>query len=144
MCERCQRNAPQLKTAAMELNPIAVSPQVWYLVGMDLIGPFKPSVLGYKFVLTMTDYFSKYVEATPIIDKSVDSVAKGIYKIYCRQGAPVHIITDQGKEFVNQVWVAIYSELYINIHANYTYIQTYIYVWHTYIAMHTYSYISYG
>ena len=103
MCKQCQRNAPQLKTAAMELHPITVTPQVWHSVGMDLIGPFKPSTLGYKFVLTVTDYFSKYVEAIPIPDKSADSVAKGIYKIYCRQGAPVHIITDQGKEFVNQV-----------------------------------------
>ena len=62
---------------------------------MDLIGPFKPSALGYKFVLIVTDYFSKYVEAIAIRNKSADSVAKGIYKIYCRQGAPVHIITDQ-------------------------------------------------
>ena len=43
--------------------------------------PFKPSALGYKFVLTVTDYFNKYVEAIPIPDKSADSVAKGIYKI---------------------------------------------------------------
>ena len=68
---------------------------------MDLISPFKSSALGCKFVLIATDYFSKYVEAIPIPDKSADSVAKGIYKIYCRQGAPVHIITDQGKQFVN-------------------------------------------
>ena len=60
MCERCQRNASQLKTAAMELHPITViaTPQVWHLVGMDLIGPFKPSALGCKFVLTVTDYTS--------------------------------------------------------------------------------------
>ena len=45
MCERCQRNAPQPKTAAMELHPITVTPQVWHLVGMDLIGPFKPIAL---------------------------------------------------------------------------------------------------
>ena len=36
-------------------------------------------------------------------DKSAVSVARGIYKVHCRQGAPVHIINDQGKEFVNQV-----------------------------------------
>ena len=107
MCERCQRNAPQLKTAAMELHPITVTPQVWHSVGMDLIGPFKPSALGYKFIL------SKYVEAIPIPDKSADSVAKGIYKIYCRQGAPVHIITDQGKEFVKS---GIAIQLTCNMH----------------------------
>ena len=103
MCERCQRNAPQLKTAAIELQPIAVAPKVWYLVGMDLIGPFKATAQRHQYVLTMTDYFTKFVEAVPIEDKSAISVARGIYKVYCRQGAPVHIITDQGKEFVNQV-----------------------------------------
>ena len=78
MCDRCQRNAPQLKTAAMQLQSIPVSPKVWYLVGMDLIGPFKPTAMGHQFVLTMTGYFSKYVEAVPIKDKSAVSVARGI------------------------------------------------------------------
>ena len=109
MCERCQRNARQLTTAAMELQSIPVAPKVWYLVGMDLIGPFRPSAIGHQFVLTMTDYFSKYVEAVPIKDKSAISVARGIYEVYCRQGAPVHIISDQGKEFVNKVYIYIYT-----------------------------------
>ena len=42
-------------------------------------------------------------------DKSAISVAKGIFKIYCRQGAPVHCICDQGKEFVNKVWYHGYT-----------------------------------
>ena len=123
MWDRCQRNAPQLKKAAIELQPIAVAPKVWYLVGMDLIGPFKPTTQGHQYVLTMTDYFSKFVEAVPIEDKSAISVARGIYKVYCRQRAPVHIITDQGKEFVNQVCiivvaatVAIYALAKCNCH----------------------------
>ena len=120
MCDRCQRNAPQLKTAAMQLQSIPVSPKVWYLVGMDLIGPFKPTAMGHQFVLTMTDYFSKYVEAVPIKDKSAVSVARGIYEIYCRQGAPVHIITDQGKEFVNQVATCSYNDY--NSKATYVYV----------------------
>lgn len=103
MCNRCQRNTQQLKTAAMELHPVDVIPQTWYLLGMDLIGPFKSSGAGNKYILTMTDYFSKYVEAVPLSDKSAVSVACGIYMVYCRQGAPVSIICDQGKEVVNQV-----------------------------------------
>jgi len=70
---------------------------------MDLIGPFKETTQGRQYVWTMTDYFTKFVEAVPIKDKSAISVARAIYKVYCRQGAPVHIITDKGKEFVNQV-----------------------------------------
>ena len=105
LCDHCQRNAPQLKIAAIDLQPIAVVPKVWYLVGVDLIGPFKPFHQGYKFVLTITNYFSKYVEVVSIVEKSAISVASAIYKVYCQQGTPVHIITDQGKEFVNQVSV---------------------------------------
>ena len=92
----------------MELQSISVAPKVWYLVGMDLIGPFRPTAMGYQFVLTMTDYFSKYVEAVPIKDRSAVSVARGIYEVYCRQGAPVHVISDQGKEFINQVYIELY------------------------------------
>ena len=95
----------------MELQSISVESKVWYLAGMDLIGPFRPTVMGYQFFLTMTDYFSKYVEAVSIKDKSAVLVARGIYEIYCRQGAPVHIINDQGKEFVNQI--AIYRAISI-------------------------------
>ena len=74
-----------------------------YMVGMDLIGPFKKTLNGYQYILTITDYFSKYVEALSIQDKSACSVAKGIYKVYCCHGAPVSLICDQGKEFVNHV-----------------------------------------
>ena len=82
---------------------MAVSPQVWYLVGIDLIGPYQATLEGYKFILTMTDYFSKYVETVPLVDKCAESVARGIYKVYCRHGAPVAIVTDQGSEFTNKV-----------------------------------------
>ena len=62
---------------------------------MDLIGSFRPTAMDHQFLLTMTDYFSKYVEAVPLKDKSAISIARGIYEVYYRQGAPVHIISDQ-------------------------------------------------
>ncbi len=51
----------------------------------------------------MTCYFSKWIEAFPISDKSAKSVAKALYACYCRHGSPNSIITDQGREFVNEV-----------------------------------------
>ena len=85
-----------------------MQPEVWYLVGMDLIGPFNESSFGNQYILTVTDYFSKYVEAIPLKDKSAISVAKSIYKVYCRHGAPVSLICDQGKEFINNVSIIRY------------------------------------
>ena len=74
---------------------------------MDLIGPLKLTSHGNQYLLTMTCYFSKWNEAFPIRDKSAVSVAQAIYSAYCRHGAPNEIITDQGREFVNQVLIKI-------------------------------------
>ena len=74
--------------------------------GNGLDRPIQANSDGSSLVLTMTNYFSKYVEVAPLKDKSAVSVATGLYKVNCRQGAPVHIISDQEcsnkkKEFVH-------------------------------------------
>ena len=70
---------------------------------MDLIGPLKKTSTGNRFILTMTCYFSKWVEAFALPDKSAHSVAQAVYTSYCRHRAPDNIITDQGREFINEV-----------------------------------------
>ena len=74
--------------------------KVPYLRRDSQIGNF---LLLFRYVLTQTDYFSKYVQGCPIKDKSAHSVTEGLYRSFCRQGAPVHVISDQGRNFLNQV-----------------------------------------
>lgn len=92
----------QTKSCNM-LHPVKVTPQVWYLVGIHLIDAFRTSAEENCYLLTQTDYYSKYIEAIPLPDKSASSVAKGHYKTYCQHRAPAHIISDQGSDFVNQI-----------------------------------------
>ena len=46
-------------TLQLELHPIPVKAQIWHQVGMDLIGPLPETSLGNKYIITLTDYFSK-------------------------------------------------------------------------------------
>ena len=55
-----------------------------------------------RYILIITDYFDKYVKACPLPMKSADCVAKSLYQTFSCHGAPTHIVTDQGREFVNQ------------------------------------------
>ena len=80
-----------------------VSSKVWDVVEIDLIDAGKTSTKGNRYLLIHTDNHSKFVAAVPLPDKSTRSVAKEIYKIYFVFGAPAQIISDQGREFVNQV-----------------------------------------
>ena len=44
-------------------------------IHMDLVGPLTPSC-GYKYILTITDAFTRYTELVAIPDKKTTTVAK--------------------------------------------------------------------
>ena len=52
----------------------------------------------------MTDALTKYVELVPLQNKEATTVAEAIFdKWICRFGAPLDLVTDQGKEFCAKV-----------------------------------------
>ena len=55
-------------------------------------------------ILVVTDAFTKYVQLVAIPNKETATVAKGIFEhSICCFGAPLEIVTDQGKEFTGQM-----------------------------------------
>ncbi|CAH2329323.1 gag-pol fusion [Pelobates cultripes] len=108
-CDNCQKSGKPL-TAPQTLQCIKVS-AVWELVGIDLTGPFTETVDGFKYILTATDYFSKWVEAFPLKSKCAAEVGRHICSMVYRHGCPKRILSDQGKEFVNQLNDHMYSLL---------------------------------
>ncbi len=57
-----------------------------------------------KFVLCITDAFTKYAVVTSIQNKNAETVADAIFKEwFCKFGIPAQIHTEGGKEFVNKL-----------------------------------------
>ena len=82
-CEVCQRMNRKVTTGTPQLNPIPVK-SPWYMVGIDFVGPISPAADdGSKYILTATDYFTKWSEAVPTVDKSAASVATALFKVRC-------------------------------------------------------------
>ncbi|KAK7089327.1 hypothetical protein V1264_025122 [Littorina saxatilis] len=100
-CEACQC-FEKLKTQAPTLKQIVVVEPL-ELVGIDLIGPLPLTNQGHRYVLTMTDYFTKWVDMYPLATKEAKGVCSAIKTFITRWGAPKRILSDQGKEFVNQL-----------------------------------------
>ncbi len=48
---------------------------------MDLIGPMPVTPRGNKYIITLTDYFSKWAEAAPLTDKTAIGVSQFIYSV---------------------------------------------------------------
>ena len=71
-------------------------------VAMDLLDVSVISAKGYKYILVVCDYFTKYTEAYPLKDKTARSVADALMDIWLpRYGFPMFLHSDQGKEFDN-------------------------------------------
>ena len=113
-CPECKSINAHPISASVPLHPIPVPNNVWSLIGIDLIGPLPETQRGNKYIVGVSDYFSKWVEAAGIPDKSALSVATFLLELICRLGVPQHIISDQGREFVNELNDFICSKLNIS------------------------------
>ena len=79
--------------------------QVWEKVYVNLLGPFSPlSDNKYKYVLTVLDAYSRYIQAIPLENKKAETVAEAlIFRVLMNEGPPGMIYSDQGTEFKNVV-----------------------------------------
>ncbi|XP_029112827.1 uncharacterized protein LOC114912049 [Scleropages formosus] len=57
-------------------------------VGMDLIGSLEWSARGFRFVLVLVDYSTRYPEAVPLRNITAHTVAEALFKIFTRVGIP--------------------------------------------------------
>ena len=64
-----------------ELNPIPVK-SPWYHIGMDFIGPISPSsTTGNRYILTISDYFTKFSWAHALPTKEASGVVKALRQV---------------------------------------------------------------
>ena len=73
--------------------------QPWDVVKIDVIGPYKETSSGLKYILIGECHFSKWVEAEPIKDKTAECVFVGIQKWTYRWGFPREIWSYMEEEF---------------------------------------------
>ncbi len=112
-CHKCQvRRKKHPAEPPQLLSPLPQCTEPQQRVHADLFGPLKNQIGDKKYVLSMTDAFTKYVELVVIPSKEASVVAKAIFdKWICRFGSPLEIVTDQGKEFCAKLTNELFSLL---------------------------------
>jgi hypothetical protein len=70
--------------------------------------------MGNKYILSISDTFTKYAEVFAIPNKEAETVAYMLCKTWiCRCGCPSIIHRDGGKEFINKLVAELYEQLNI-------------------------------
>lgn len=79
--------------------------RVFQRITLDLVGPLPEDNCGHKYILTIQDELSKYVEGYPITNKESITVAKSfVQNFILKYGVPNEILTDRGTEFMSQLF----------------------------------------
>ena len=108
-CHKCvARKSPVNRHHPMGHVPVSGK---FERVAMDLLDVSVISAKGFKYILVVCDYFTKYTEAYPLKDKTARSVVDALMDVWLpRYGFPLFLHSDQGKEFDN-VMIHQLSEL---------------------------------
>ena len=68
-------------------------------VSIDVVGPL-PESGGKKFVLSVMDQFTRWIELYPLMDDRAEEVADTLFEEWiCRYGAPRSLMYDGGASF---------------------------------------------
>ena len=101
-CQRCQMRKAHHAPTPLLLTPLPQTSEPNQRVHADLFGPLRTSGTQKKYIMVITDAFTKYVELIALPNKEAETVATAFFNRWiCRYGVPLEIVTDQGKEFVN-------------------------------------------
>ncbi|GFX06309.1 retrovirus-related Pol polyprotein from transposon 412 [Trichonephila clavipes] len=101
MCQINYKNA----LPAGRLIPI-VSNYPNEIVTLDLLGPYPVSrVRRNRYVLVITDHFSQWAEIIPLKKASARVIADNFFDNYTsRFGAPIKLISDNGPQFISDIF----------------------------------------
>ena len=108
-CPSCTINKISRRKPNGHLTQADPPQGVWQTLAMDFVGPITPaSTTGCRYVLVVTDLFSKFVVATATRDNSAITAAKVLVEdVILKYGTPNQILTDNGRHFTAELFNSI-------------------------------------
>lgn len=80
-CPLCQKTNKKVTMERPELYPVPVK-SPWYHLGMDFVGPISPiSSSGNRYILTVSDYFTKFAWAKALPTKEAINVVSSLREV---------------------------------------------------------------
>ncbi|KRZ03458.1 Transposon Ty3-G Gag-Pol polyprotein [Trichinella pseudospiralis] len=102
-CTQCAARKRPSKNSRALMQPMTAGYPL-QRVGMDILGPLEKTPSGNRYVLVLTDYFTKWTAAFPLTNMEADTVAKVLMEKYIAYfGAPDCLHSDQGRSFEARV-----------------------------------------
>ena len=111
-CSTCVKH--NIRVQQIQKEDFKVPPQLMEFIAMDLIGEFRPpSSKGNSYALTAVCMLTGFTFCIPIKSKKAEDVMKAYTdNICCVFGPSKKILTDNGTEFKNKLWTAVFKRMH--------------------------------
>ena len=109
-CIECQK-AKVVKHNTSQVESIAPASAKFNQIHVDLVGPL-PVNKGCRYLLTIVDRFTRWIEAIPIPDATTVTVVDAFMLHWiARFGIPSAVTTDRGAQFESNLWRELMKRL---------------------------------
>lgn len=103
-CDQCARGKPGPGLGRAPLQQAAVG-SPFDRIGVDIMGPYPVTKDGNEYIIVLSDYFTKWVDAFSVVNHTALTVADTLVtEVMCRFGVPTSIHSDQGREFESDLF----------------------------------------
>ena len=110
-CPQCQLVARKLRSHRVPLRPVEVVTETFKKIAIDIVGELPRSTSGYKYILTIVDYATRYPEAIPLRTTSSKAIANALIQYFSKVGIPDEIVSEQGSNFISKLMAQLYEQL---------------------------------
>ena len=110
-CDKCAANKPPTQKPRAPLGKMSVGAPMdrW---ATDIAGPFPITARGNRYIMVVTDTFSKWTEAYAIPDQTAPTCARYLVnEMISRFGCPLDIHSDQGRNYESLLFKELCSML---------------------------------
>lgn len=112
-CHECLRRRGFQPSKKAPLGRLPVTSRPLERIAMDIVGPLPITLANNKYILVMTDYFTRYPEAYPLPDTKSHTVAGALEKFIATHGVPEQLISDRATNFLSDCLKEVYRVLQI-------------------------------
>ena len=103
-CDICESNKKTQKTPKAPLGSLRTGAPMDCLA-TDILGPLPKTPRNNRYILVVTDHFSKWVEVLPIQDQTAATCAHVMLnEVISRFGCPLSIHSDQGRNYESNIF----------------------------------------
>lgn len=111
-CQKClSRKARRNVPAPFENVPLGKHPNDF--ISGDIVGPLRTSSNNSKYIFTIIDHFSKYIELYPISNIRAETIADCLLQWITTYGCPNKFLSDRGKQFTSNIFKELTNKMSI-------------------------------